>query len=61
MISPGVVNLLNGKNFFLLLKGHTVHLQALENHFASDICIDKDALVLTTSKNVIKLFWQRQY
>ena len=51
--------LVKWKEFFLLLKGHTVHLQALENYFASDIYIDKDTLVFTTSKNVIKLFWQR--
>ena len=40
--------------FLVLLEGHTVHLPAPKNHFASDICIDKDTPFLATSKDVIK-------
>ena len=38
----------------LLLEGYTVHLPA-SNHFATDMCIDKDTPVFATSKDVIKL------
>ena len=46
--------LIKWNEFFLLLEGHTVHLPAPKNHFASDICIDKDTSVFATSKNIIK-------
>ena len=46
--------LIKWNEFLLLLEGHTVHLPAPKNHFASDICIDKDTPVFATSKDVIK-------
>ena len=40
--------------FLLMLEGHTVHLPAPKNHFASDVCIDKDTPIFATSKEPIR-------
>ena len=53
MVFAGVVNLLNAMSFCCYQKD-TVHLPAPKNHFASDICIDKDAPVFATTKDVIR-------
>ena len=46
--------LIKWNEFLLLLEGHTVHLPAPKNRFASDILIGKDTPVFATSKDVIK-------
>ena len=46
--------LIKWNEFFLLLEGHNVYLPPRKNYFASDISIDKDALVFAASKDVIK-------
>ena len=47
--------LIKWNEFLLLLEGYPVHLPASQNHFAIDMCIDKDTPVFATSKDAIKL------
>jgi len=46
--------LIQWNEMLLLLEGHTVHLPAPKNHFASDVCIDEDTPIFATSKSAIK-------
>ena len=54
MIFARVVNFWNGMSFWCYQKDTLSTFQLQKNHFASDICIDKDTPFLATSKDVIK-------
>ena len=41
------------KELLNLLEGKIVHLPSPKNHYASDICIDKDTPIVATSKDLI--------
>ena len=56
-----ISELLEWNEFLVLLKGHTVQLPAPKNHFASDICIDKNTPFFATSKDVIKFIIGKIY
>ena len=45
--------LIEWKSFLLLLEGDQVNLAAPKNHFATDVCINRDTPVYTTSESVI--------
>jgi len=53
--------LISWKEFLSLLEGQLVHLPAPKNHFAKDICLERDTPVFATGKDRIKFIGRYNY
>ena len=49
------------KDLLLLLEGEIVKLPSPKNHYANDVCINKDIPIFATSKRPIELVGKYQF